>query len=51
MVLRVQSRAHEMLEPARQGNAFATLDAAKRLMAQLSALVELMEMALKGSTK
>lgn len=51
MVLRVLSRAHEMLEPARQGNAFATLDAAKRLMAQTSALVELLEMALKGSTK
>lgn len=49
MVLRVQGLASELLEPARQGNAFATLDAARRLMAQLSALVELMEMDQKGS--
>ena len=51
MVLRVQSLSTELLEQGRRGNAFATLDTAKRLMAQTSALVELMEMAINGSTK
>ena len=51
MVMRVQGLSSELLEQGRRGNAFATLDTARRLMAQASALVELLEMALKGSTK
>ena len=51
MVLRVQGLSSELLEQGRRGNEFATLDAARRLMARTSALVELLEMALKGSTK
>lgn len=51
MVMRVQGLSSELLEQGRRGNSFATLDTARRLVAQASALVELMEMALKGSTK
>lgn len=51
MVMRVQGLSSELLEQGRRGNAFATLDTARRLVAQASALVELLEMALKGSTK
>lgn len=51
MVKRVQGLVSELLEQGRRGNAAATLDTARRLVAQASALVELMEMALKGSTK
>lgn len=51
MVLRVQGLSTELLEQGRRGNAFATMDTARRLVAQTSALVELLEMALKGSTK
>lgn len=51
MVIRVQDLTSELLEQGRRGNAFATLNTAKRLVAQTSALVELLEMALKGSTK
>ena len=51
MVMRVRDLSSELLEQGRRGNAFATLNTAKRLVAQASALVELLEMALKGSTK
>lgn len=51
MVMRVQGLSSELLEQGRRGNAFATLERARRLVAQASALVELLEMALKGSTK
>ena len=51
MVLRVQGLSTELLEQGRRGNAFATLDTARRLVAQARALVELMEMAINGSTK
>ena len=43
MVSRLHDRVLELLVPARAGNRSATLDAARRVMDQCSALVELLE--------
>lgn len=43
MVTRLHDRVLELLVPARAGNRSATLDAARRVMDQCSALVELLE--------